>query len=93
MVLSIDGFQHSVVDDDKMNGDVNFVTAAQGVSEKLAYVDPNTSRTILKVDNTTTVPYPEKRNAVRITSKQSYEVGSLWIADIYHAPYGVSPVL
>ncbi|TEB37660.1 glycoside hydrolase family 16 protein [Coprinellus micaceus] len=76
--------------DDKMNGDVNFVTAAQGVSEKLAYVDPNTSRTILKVDNTTTVPYPEKRNAVRITSKQSHEVGSLWVADIYHAPYGCS---
>lgn len=76
--------------DDKMNGDVNFVTADEGVSEKLAYVDPNTNRAILKVDNVTTVPYNEKRKAVRITSKDSYDVGSLWVADILHAPYGVS---
>ncbi|KAJ3544278.1 hypothetical protein NMY22_g2833 [Coprinellus aureogranulatus] len=76
--------------DDKMNGDVDFVTAQQGVSERLAYVDPNTNRAILKVDNTTNVPYNEKRKAVRITSKDSYDVGSLWVADILHAPYGCS---
>ncbi|RXW24972.1 hypothetical protein EST38_g883 [Candolleomyces aberdarensis] len=76
--------------DDKMNGDVNFVSASVGASARLAYVDSNTNRAIIKVDNTSTVPWNEKRNAVRITSKDSYPIGSLWIADIYHAPYGVS---
>jgi hypothetical protein len=82
------------IDDDKMNGDVNFVSASEGLSAKLAYVDSNTNRAIIKVDNTSTVVYNEKRSAVRITSKDSYPIGSLWIADIYHAPYGVSfPIL
>ncbi|KAF5326590.1 hypothetical protein D9611_000257 [Ephemerocybe angulata] len=76
--------------DDKMNGDVNFVSQAAGLSDKLAYVDPNTSRAIIKVDNTTQVPYNEKRNSVRITSKDSYGIGSVWVADMYHAPYGCS---
>lgn len=61
-------------------------------SLKLAYVDSN-NRAIMKVDNSSTVPYNEKRSTVRIASKDSYEVGNLWVADMYHVPYGVSSSL
>ena len=65
----------------------SFVTKDQ--SSSLAYVDSN-NHAIIKVDNTTNVPYNEKRNTVRMTSKDSYGLGSVWIADMYHVPYGVS---
>ncbi|KAK7464802.1 hypothetical protein VKT23_006008 [Stygiomarasmius scandens] len=76
--------------DNLTNGDAIFVTADVASSSKLAYVDSSTNRAIIKVDNTTTVPFNEKRNTVRIASKDRFEVGSLWIADMYHVPYGCS---
>lgn len=85
-----DGWDFYDHHDDKMNGDVVFVSAAQGASERLAYVDPTTNRAIIKVDNSSFVPWNEKRRSVRITSKESYGIGSLWIADMYHMPYGCS---
>lgn len=45
---------------------------------------------ILKVDNTTTVPYNEKRNSVRLASKTAFGVGSVWVLDALHTPYGCS---
>ena len=44
----------------------------------------------MKVDNSTKVDYNDKRNSIRISSKDRFTVGSLWIADILHLPYGVS---
>ena len=44
----------------------------------------------MKVDNTTMVPWNEKRKSVRITSDEAYGFGSVFVADIYHFPYGVS---
>jgi hypothetical protein len=58
-------------------------------SSKLAYVDPTTNRAIIKVDNTSTVVYNDKRNTVRISSQDEFDVGSVWIADMYHVPFGV----
>lgn len=55
----------------------------------LAYVDPNTNHAIIKVDNTSTVPFNQKRNTVRITTNEGYSVGSVWVADMLHIPYGV----
>lgn len=75
--------------DNLTNGDTIFVSAAVAASAKLAYADSN-NHAIIKVDNTSTVPYNQKRNTVRISSNNSYAVGSLWIADIYHVPYGCS---
>lgn len=46
-----------------------------------------------KVDNTSTVAWNDKRNTVRISSNDYFEVGSLWIADMYHVPYGVGLLL
>jgi hypothetical protein len=44
----------------------------------------------MKVDNSTDVPYNQKRNSIRITSQDFYDVGSLWILDLTHIPYGCS---
>ncbi|KAG2016072.1 glycosyl hydrolase family 16 [Coprinopsis cinerea AmutBmut pab1-1] len=77
--------------DNLTNGDVEFISASEArTPSSLAYVDPNTNRAIVKVDNTTEVPYMEKRKAVRITSKDAFPVGSVFITDIHHAPYGCS---
>ncbi|KAK2465304.1 hypothetical protein APHAL10511_002658 [Amanita phalloides] len=76
--------------DNLTNGDVVFVSASEAASSQLAYVDTQTNHAIIKVDNTSTVPWNQKRNAVRITSQALYPVGSVWIADLYHVPYGCS---
>ena len=44
----------------------------------------------MKVDNTTNVAFNQKRNTVRITTKDRFTVGSVWIADMLHVPFGVS---
>ncbi|KAF8654615.1 hypothetical protein AX16_003527 [Volvariella volvacea WC 439] len=41
-------------------------------------------------DNTSVVPFNEKRNTVRITTNDQYGVGSVWVADLFHVPYGCS---
>lgn len=46
-------------------------------SSQLAYVDPSTNRAIIKVDNTSTVPYNQKRNTVRISTNDKFSVGSM----------------
>ncbi|EGN98170.1 glycoside hydrolase family 16 protein, partial [Serpula lacrymans var. lacrymans S7.3] len=76
--------------DNLTNGDAIFVSASEGASDQLAYVDSSTLHAIIKVDNTTTVPYNQKRNTVRITSNDSFAIGSVWVADMYHVPYGCS---
>jgi hypothetical protein len=44
----------------------------------------------MKVDNTTNLVFGQKRNTVRITTKDQFAVGSVWIADMLHVPFGVS---
>jgi hypothetical protein len=43
----------------------------------------------MKVDNKTQVAFNQKRNTVRITTKDRFAVGSVWIADMLHVPFGV----
>ncbi|KAJ7134267.1 glycoside hydrolase family 16 protein [Mycena epipterygia] len=76
--------------DNLTNGDAVFVTSSVASSSKLAYVDSATNRAIIKVDNTSTVAFTDKRNTVRISSKDEFSVGSVWIADMYHVPFGCS---
>jgi hypothetical protein len=47
----------------------------------------------MKVDNKTNVPFNDKRNTVRISTKDRFAVGSVWIADMLHVPFGVSLVV
>ncbi|KAI0313330.1 concanavalin A-like lectin/glucanase domain-containing protein [Amylostereum chailletii] len=70
-------------------GDVWWLDRASATQQQLAYVDEN-GHAILKVDNTSNVPFNEKRNTVRITSQDFYGVGSLWIVDLAHLPWGCS---
>ncbi|KAK0459967.1 glycoside hydrolase family 16 protein [Desarmillaria tabescens] len=72
--------------DNLTNGDATFV----GSGSDLTYIDSTTNRAIMKVDNSSTVAYNYKRDTVRIASKDRYGVGSIWIADMYHVPYGCS---
>jgi hypothetical protein len=44
----------------------------------------------MKVDNKTQVAFNQKRNTVRITTKDRFTAGSVWIADMLHVPFGVS---
>lgn len=64
--------------------------ASQAAQDKLAFVN-DAGNAIMKVDNTTKVNFNDKRNAIRISTKDQFTVGSLWVADILHIPYGVSP--
>lgn len=47
----------------------------QSASASLAYIDGN-GNAILKVDNTSVVPYNEKRNTVRIQTTETVSVSS-----------------
>ncbi|KAF8155738.1 concanavalin A-like lectin/glucanase domain-containing protein [Crassisporium funariophilum] len=75
--------------DDLTLGDVIWVDRDNATSKKLAYVN-SAGNAIIKVDNTTNVPWNEKRDTVRITTKREYGVGTIWIADIIHLPFGCS---
>jgi len=68
-------------------GDVWWLDRAS--ASELAYVNEK-NRAIIKVDNVANVPFNEKRNSIRITSQDFYGVGSLWIIDLTHLPYGCS---
>jgi len=71
------------------DGAVNWVTEANATAEQLAYVN-SAGNAIIKVDNTSFVPYPDKRNAVRITTQDFFPFGSVIIIDATHIPFGCS---
>lgn len=75
--------------DNLTNGDVFYVPFKQAAQSKLATIN-EAGNAIMKVDNSTELNFGDKRNSIRISSKAQYTVGSLWIADILHLPYGCS---
>ncbi|KAI0772345.1 concanavalin A-like lectin/glucanase domain-containing protein [Trametes elegans] len=75
--------------DNLTNGDVVWVDQANATQSKLAYVN-DAGHAIIKVDNTTNVPYNEKRNSVRISSQDYYPIGTVLVFDATHLPYGCS---
>ncbi|KAF8998845.1 hypothetical protein BDQ17DRAFT_1215548, partial [Cyathus striatus] len=74
-----------------------FVSAAFAEEHSLVYVDDATGHTIMKVDNTTNIPTITGglRNSIKIISQVAYAMGSVWIIDLFHVPYGcgVQPAL
>ncbi|KZT51853.1 glycoside hydrolase family 16 protein [Calocera cornea HHB12733] len=71
-------------------GDVNFVTRDVAFAQpQLTYVN-GAGNAIIRVDNVSTVPQPYKRNTVRISTVDTYGLGSLWVMDALHLPYGCS---
>jgi len=75
--------------DNLTEGDAIFVSQQVASSAQLAFVN-SAGNAIIKVDNTTNVPFNQKRNTVRISSNDLYGVGSLWVADMTHVPFGCS---
>ncbi|GAA5953800.1 hypothetical protein JCM8115_004159 [Rhodotorula mucilaginosa] len=73
--------------DNLTNGDIDYVNKSD--SSDLAYVN-SAGNAIIKVDNTSTVLYPNKRRSVRISSQETWGIGSLWVFDMVHVPYGCS---
>ncbi|KAJ3516019.1 hypothetical protein NLJ89_g1395 [Agrocybe chaxingu] len=69
-------------------GDINWVTRENATAKQLAYVN-DAGRAVLRVD-TNPVVWNEKRDTVRITSQREYDLGTIWVADIAHMPFGCS---
>ncbi|KAF7969434.1 hypothetical protein HWV62_27323 [Athelia sp. TMB] len=70
-------------------GDVWWLNETQATSQGLAYIN-SANNAIIKVDNSSNVAFNQKRNTVRITSQATYDIGSLWMIDLLHIPYGCS---
>lgn len=70
-------------------GNAVWVNQSYATSQRLAYIDSQ-GNVIIKVDNTTDVPMGQNRSTVRITTQDTYDVGSLWIIDLSHIPFGCS---
>ncbi|KAJ7151048.1 concanavalin A-like lectin/glucanase domain-containing protein [Mycena filopes] len=70
-------------------GDVVWLNEADAFTQELALVN-SAGNVIIKVDNFSNVPMNQKRNSVRINTKSTYSLGSLWIIDAVHLPYGCS---
>ncbi|KDQ60268.1 glycoside hydrolase family 16 protein [Jaapia argillacea MUCL 33604] len=70
-------------------GDVWWLNRSDAMTQGLAYIN-DAGRAVIKVVNSSNVPFNQKRNTVRITTQDSYGVGSLWILDAVHLPYGCS---
>ncbi|GHJ90114.1 hypothetical protein NliqN6_6516 [Naganishia liquefaciens] len=76
--------------DNLTNGDTIWVNRTVGDADpKLTYINSG-GNAIVKVDNTSTVEYNYKRNSVRLTSNDAFEIGSVWVMDALHLPYGCS---
>jgi hypothetical protein len=75
--------------DNLTSGDVWWLNRDDSYAQGLAYIN-TAGNAVLKVDNTHNVALNDKRNSVRITSVDAYAVGSLWIIDLVHLPYGCS---
>ncbi|KAF8531996.1 concanavalin A-like lectin/glucanase domain-containing protein [Gautieria morchelliformis] len=75
--------------DNLTHGDAIFVSRDVASSAQLAYINA-AGNAIIKVDNASTVAAGQKRNTVRIQTEEVYGVGSLWIADMTHVPFGCS---
>lgn len=71
-------------------GDIVWVDQATADGNpKLTYINA-AGNAVIKVDDTTTVPYNEKRNSVRLTSNDKFNLGTVWAFDVIHAPFGCS---
>lgn len=68
---------------------ISYLSNTAAAKDQLAFVN-SAGNAIIKVDNTSTVTFNQKRNSIRITTKDHFTVGSLWISDMTHVPYGVS---
>ncbi|RDX50093.1 hypothetical protein OH76DRAFT_1349667 [Lentinus brumalis] len=84
-----DGWEFYGNYDNLTNGDVTYVDQANATASKLAFVN-EAGHAIIKVDDTSFVPYNEKRNSVRIETKDYFPLGTVLVFDATHLPFGCS---
>ncbi|GMK58304.1 hypothetical protein CspeluHIS016_0503360 [Cutaneotrichosporon spelunceum] len=83
----LDGFRTPAgAYDNTTSGDVFW---AQKGNSSVMYLN-DAGRYVLKVDNTSFVPYNEKRFAPSLLTERAYPVGSVFVMDAVHMPYGCS---
>ncbi|RXW23623.1 hypothetical protein EST38_g2236 [Candolleomyces aberdarensis] len=73
-------------------GNVTYLDRADATSKRLTYVN-DAGNAIVQVDNTTTLVRNAdvvNRDSIRLTSLDSYGMGSLIVMDALHIPYGCS---
>ncbi|KAI0823309.1 concanavalin A-like lectin/glucanase domain-containing protein [Trametes gibbosa] len=71
------------------NSDVNWVDQANATQSRLAYVN-DAGHAVIKVDDTSFVPYNYKRDSVRVTTQDYFPVGTVVVFDATHLPFGCS---
>ncbi|KAJ7613624.1 glycoside hydrolase family 16 protein, partial [Mycena polygramma] len=86
-----DGWDFYGAIDNTTWGNVTYVDAADATAESLAYTN-GAGNAIIKVDNASTVLGVgiQYRKSVRLTSKAAFPVGTLFVVDALHMPYGCS---
>ncbi|KAF5358593.1 hypothetical protein D9758_007731 [Tetrapyrgos nigripes] len=86
-----DGWDYYGNVDNTTWGNVSYVDQTTAMTQQLTFVDGN-GHAVIRVDNTTFIPDAPlvNRNTIKITSKDAYPVGSLFLIDAYHIPYGCS---
>ncbi|KAJ6471072.1 hypothetical protein C8R47DRAFT_1200243 [Mycena vitilis] len=86
-----DGWDFYGAIDNTTWGNVTYVDAADATAESLAYTN-GAGNAIIKVDNASTVLGAgiQYRKSVRLTSKAAFPVGTLFVVDALHMPYGCS---
>ena len=66
------------------------MTASEAAKQQLAFVN-TAGNAIIKVDNTTNnLQFNQDRNSVNIATQDYFSIGSVWVSDMLHVPYGVS---
>ncbi|KAI0354274.1 hypothetical protein OH77DRAFT_1426345 [Trametes cingulata] len=79
----VDGF------DNTTNGHVNYVPQANATADHLAFVN-DAGHAIIRLDNTSFVPFNFKRNSVKIVTHDFFPIGSVFLFDALHLPFGCS---
>ncbi|CAK5270800.1 unnamed protein product [Mycena citricolor] len=86
------GFDFYGAIDNTTWGNVTYVTAADATAESLAFSNA-AGNAIIKVDDRSTVldvgPV-QYRKSVRLTSKTAFDLGTLFVIDALHMPWGCS---
>ncbi|KAI0659613.1 concanavalin A-like lectin/glucanase domain-containing protein [Cubamyces menziesii] len=75
--------------DNTTNGDVNYLSQANATADGLTFIN-GAGNAIVKVDNTTFVPFNIKRNSVKIITHDFFPIGSVFVFDALHLPFGCS---
>ncbi|KAM5533510.1 hypothetical protein V8D89_012847 [Ganoderma adspersum] len=75
--------------DDTTHGHVFYLSKDNAMAKPnpIAYLN-DAGNAVIKVDNTSSVDYNNKRNSVRIATHDYFPVGSLFVFDAVHLPYG-----